>query len=465
MTGVRPLFPVAGRPRDEVLERMRTLRSRDARWKDGRTFSLVYYAGEDVTSLLKDAYTMFFSENALNPMAFPSLKKLEAEVVAMTADLLGGDAEVAGNMTSGGSESLLMAVKTARDLARAERPEVTNPEMVLPVTAHPALEKAAHYFGVTPVRIPVGPDCRADVAAARAAVSDRTVLMVGSAPAYPHGVIDPIRELAGIALERGVLFHVDACLGGFLLPFLRRLGHPVPDFDFSVPGVTSISADVHKYGFAAKGASVILYRTATIRRHQFFTFTEWPGGLYGSPTMTGTRPGGAIAAAWAVINHLGEEGYLSLARTIMETTRTLVAGIEKVPGLRLVARPDMSVIAFTSDSFDVYRLADAMDARGWHLDRQQRPPCLHLMVTPAHAPVADEFLKDLREAALAVAGTEEEDGVQGLAAMYGALGSLPDRGLVRDVIIGILEDWTRPEPDTSSEAGARPTEGDASEKA
>jgi glutamate/tyrosine decarboxylase-like PLP-dependent enzyme len=425
---------------------MRALRSADARWQDGRTWSLVYFAGEEIAQLLKDAYAMFFSENALNPMVFPSLRKFEAEVVAMAAGLLGGDQDVVGNMTSGGSESLLMAVKTARDRARSERPEIKEPEMVLPVTAHPALEKAAHYFGLTPVRIPVGPDFRVDISAAREAVTDRTVLMVGSAPAYPHGTIDPISDLAAITADRGVSFHVDACLGGFLLPFIRRLGHPVPDFDFRVPGVTSISADLHKYGFAAKGASVILYRNTVIRKHQYFTFADWPGGLYGSPTMTGTRPGGAIAAAWAIMNHLGEEGYLRLAATIMETTRALLKGIGAIPGLRVLGRPDMSVFAFTSDTVDVYLLADAMEERGWHLDRQQRPPCLHLMVTPAHAGIVEPFLAALREATagLAVAGSGAET-PKGMAAMYGALGSLPDRGFVRDIITGVLDDWTRAE--------------------
>lgn len=435
-------LPSHGTPSAQLLEQMRDLRARDANWRDGRTWSLVYYAGEELTRLLESAYLMYFHENGLSPMAFPSLRRFEAEVVAMAAGLLGGDGGVVGNMTSGGSESILMAVKTARDRARAERPEVTAPEMLLPVTAHPAFEKAAHYFGLTPVHIPVGPDFRASVAAARAAITPDTVLMVGSAPAYPHGVVDPIRELAALAQERGIHFHVDACVGGFLLPFVRRLGYPVPDFDFAVPGVSSISADVHKYGFAAKGASVVLYRNSRIRQYQFFVYTEWPGGLYGSPSMTGTRPGGAIAAAWAVLNHLGEAGYLRLARGIMDTARALMDGVNATPGLRVLGQPDMSVFAFAADALDVYALAEAMDARGWHLDRQQRPPCLHMMVTPAHAGVVEPFLADLRAAAAQVAGG---GAAGGMAAMYGAMATIPERTLVRDFILQAMEGWTQPD--------------------
>lgn len=236
--------------------------------------------------------------------------------------------------------------------------------MVLPESAHPAFLKAAHYFGLKPVRIPVGPDWRVDMAKVRVAVTPNTVLLVGSAPSYPHGVIDPIEELSALALERGIYPHVDACVGGFLLPFVRKLGYPLPPFDFAVPGVRSISADVHKYGFGAKGTSVIVYRNQEIRRHQYFVFTDWSGGIYGSPTMTGTRPGGAIAAAWAVMNHLGEKGYLRLAAGIMQTTRTLLDGIDAIPELYVIGKPDMSIFAFTSDGLNVYALADAMAGRG-----------------------------------------------------------------------------------------------------
>jgi len=426
----------SGRPAEEVLAELAQMRAQDADWRGGRTFSLVYHAGEEVADLVRRAYAMFLSENALSPIAFPSLRRMEAEVLRVAAGWLGGGPETAGTMTSGGSESILLAVKTARDWARTRR-RVTEPEMVLPVTAHPAFEKAAHYFGVRAVHIPVGSDFRADLDAARGAVNERTVLMVGSAPAYPHGVVDPIEDLAAIAREHGVLFHCDACLGGFLLPFLKRLGRPIPRFGLDVPGVTSISADLHKYAYAAKGASVVLYRDAALRRHQFFAYTDWPGGLYGSPGITGTRPGGAIAAAWAVLRYLGESGYLALARRVIETSDRFREGIRTIPGLRVLGDPPASVIAFTSDRADPYRLADAMEQRGWHLDRQQLPPSLHLMITPAHEPVVDAFLHDLREAVAEVERAPDTE-VSGVAAIYGMAAALDDRTEVRDLILDFL---------------------------
>jgi sphinganine-1-phosphate aldolase len=425
-----PRLPRHGLSHADVLAQMKEMRADDARWQEGRTWSLVYNAGEDIRRLLADAYTEFMSENGLSPLAFPSLRRFESEVLATAAELFHGEG-VAGTMTSGGTESILMAVKTARDFARAER-GITEPELVMPASVHPAFQKAAHYFGVKAVNVPVGPDFRADVAAMRAALTPRTVLVVGSAPAYPQGLVDPIPELAAMAKEHGLLFHVDACLGGFLLPFARKLGHDVPDFDFAVPGVTSLSADLHKYGYAAKGASLVLYRTPELRRYQFFTYADWSGGIYASPSMAGTRPGGAIAAAWAILQYLGEEGYLRLAGTVLDTARALREGIAAIPGLKLLGEPRLSVFAFSSDTLDVYALGDAMEARGWKLDRQMMPPALHLMVTPAHAKVVEPFLADLRECAAGLASGAPAP--EGSAAMYGMLGAMPDRREAADVI-------------------------------
>jgi len=440
-------LPAAGTPRTELLERMQEISAQDADWRGGKIWSLVYYAGEEVSRVLTDVYSMYFFTNGLGPAAFKSLKKLESEVVAMTAGLLGRP-EAAGNMTSGGTESILMAVKTARDWARANRPEITAPEMVLPVTAHPAFDKAAHYLSLKAVHVPIAEDLRADVAATGAALSDNTVLVVGSAPCYPFGVIDPIPALAALAAERGIPCHVDACLGGYLLPFLPGLGYDVPPWDFSVPGVTSISADLHKYGFSARGSSTILYRDREMRRHQFFAQSDWPGGLYGSPTMTGSRPGAAIAASWAVLNFLGREGYARLARTIMDTTRALIDGISAIPGLHVMGSPDMSVFAFTSDEADIYAVGDALDALGWHPDRQQKPPSLHLMVTPAHKDIVRPFLTDLEKAAASV--SREGPAPGGSAAMYGMLGSVPDRGVVKKVIVDFIDQLTPPEGETAA---------------
>ncbi len=441
-------FPSNRTPADQVLDRMRQARGHDAKWHEGKVWSLVFFAGDEVLDLLEQAYTMFISENGLNPMAFPSLRKFETEVVGMTAGLLGGNDKTVGNMTSGGTESILMAVKTARDWARAERPAVAAPEMVLPSTAHPAFHKAGHYFGVKPVVVPVGSDYRADVTAAGAAITRNTILVVGSAPAYPHGVVDPIADLARVAQERGLLCHVDACVGGFFLPFARKLGYPVPEFDFGVPGVTSMSADLHKYAYGAKGASVILYHDRSLRRHQFHVYTDWPGGIYASPSMTGTRPGGAIAAAWAVLHYLGEEGYLALADRVMRTAKKLQGGIRAIPELRILGEPVMSILAMASDKVNVYEIGDEMALRGWRLDRQQRPASLHMTITPAHVEVADQFLDDLRQATAAVgrghAETREAGSGGRPAAMYGISGDLAGRGDPREEIMDLMDQLTTP---------------------
>ncbi|MCG8400067.1 MAG: aspartate aminotransferase family protein [Firmicutes bacterium] len=438
MTSTIVKLPVAGTPGEQLLQEMGALRAKDANWKDGRTWSLVYYPGDELYEFLKRAYTMFFSENGLNPGAFPSLRKFETEVVAMTAGMLGAGPEAAGAVTSCGTESIMMALKTYRDKARAERPGVTHPEIVVPETAHPAFYKAAHFLDLKVVRIPVGSDFRADVKATRSAVTENAILIVGSAPSYPQGVIDPVEELAALAREKGVGCHVDACLGGFMLPFIRKLGYPVASFDFSVPGVTSMSADVHKYGFAAKGASTVIFRDRELRKHMFYVFTEWSGGVYAHPTMTGTRPGGSFAAAWAVMKHLGEEGYMEIARRVMQTTGKLLDGVNAVPGLYVLGKPDMSVFSFTSDQFDIYALADAMEARGWHMDRQMRPACLHLMVALTHERIVRRFLDDLKECARVVS-EDTSAAPEGAAAMYGMMGTLSDRGMVKDFVIKYMD--------------------------
>lgn len=389
-------FPDKGLPADELLDEMRGLKDADADWQGGRTWSLVYHASQDVDAVVARAHDLYLFENALNPAAFPSLNRFEKEVVAMTAGLLHGE-DARGSMTSGGSESILMAVKTARDRARAER-GVERPQMVAPISVHPAFDKGAHVCGVEMVHTPLRDDYRADVDAVADAITDDTVLVVGSAFGYPHGVVDPIPEIAALAAERGTSCHVDSCLGGFILPFWERLGHPVPPFDFRVSGVTSISADVHKYGYAAKGASVLLHRPGGLYRHQVYTYEEWPGGLYGTRAVQGARGGGPIAAAWAVMRYLGMDGYMRLAGIVWETTQKLRQGVAATEGLEIVGDPDGSVFAFTSLVHDIYAVGEAMDDRGWHLDRNQGPDALHLMVTPNHAEVAEAFLEDLRGA-------------------------------------------------------------------
>jgi len=441
-------IPSKGAPRAKVIGTMQAYRDEDADAARARLFSLVYATRPDVLDLAKEAFTTFFSENALNPMAFPSLRRMETEVVAMTLELMHAPEGAAGSMTSGGSESLLLALKTARDWARAERPQIAHPEVLLPATAHPALFKAAHMLGLRAVVVPIAAGFGADAAAARRLVTGDTILVVGSAPQYPHGVVDPIAELAAIAAERGILCHVDACFGGFMLPWVEKLGHAVPPFDFRVPGVTSMSADLHKYGYAAKGASTVLYRTRALRKHQFYVHADWPGGLFVSPGVLGTRPGGAIAAAWAVLNYLGEEGYLDLAKRAMSATQAIASGVRDIPGLSVLGDPVMSALAIgtrpddTEAPIDVYVVGDLMSARGWFFDRGQAPPSLHLTVSPAHEAIAGEFLADLRACVEQARSSKEQP--QGKAAIYGTLGALPDRAFVRDALLELMDGFDAP---------------------
>lgn len=368
----------------------------DVRWQDGRVAALVYLAGEDVAEVAKEAYLRGFSGNGLAPSAFPSLKRYETEVVEMTAGLLHAERGL-GNITSGGTESILLAVKIARDRARVHQPHINAPEIVLPETAHPAFNKAAHYFGLTAIRTPVGPDYRVDIDAYRAAITDNTVLLVGSAPNYVYTMIDPIPQLSEFARERNICFHVDACVGGFFLPFVEKLGYDIIPFDFRNPGVTTISADLHKFGYTAKGASTLICRDEEIYSYQEFRFTDWPGGTYRTPTMTGTRPGGAIAAAWAVMNYLGEDGYLRLTDRTMRFVRRLRDEIEAIPDLYIVGEPDMSLIAFASHTLDMVAVGDGMQERGWFVYLERVPPSIHLMLSPGHEQFLDRYLGDLRE--------------------------------------------------------------------
>jgi len=435
-------IPSKGKPFEQIMAELDRCRANDADWRNARTWSLVYHAGDEVAKVLREAYMMFLTENALNPMAFPSLRKFETEVVAMAADLFHGGAEAAGNMTSGGTESILLAVCSARERARAKGRGRSGMEMLLPLSAHPAFMKAAHYFDLTPVHIPLRDDFRADVDAARKLVNDRTVLMVGSAPNFPYGVIDPIDKLSAIAMERDIPFHVDACVGGFILPFLKEIGYDVSDFDFSLPGVTSISADLHKYGYAAKGSSTIIYRNKEIRKFQYYAWADWPGGIYASPTMTGTRGGGTMAAAWAVMNYLGREGYLRIARATMETAKELIEGINSIPKLFVLGRPDMTLIPFGSNDINIFMVGDFLEGRGWQLDRIQKPPALHLVVTVSHSRVVKDFLTDLAEGAakIAKAGAAPPEG---MAAIYGMIGALPDRAAAQNFILEFLSDIYR----------------------
>jgi glutamate/tyrosine decarboxylase-like PLP-dependent enzyme len=394
------------------------MRADDVDWRSGRAFSLAYQAGDDVLALQAEALVAFMDDNGLNPEAFPSSRRIQSEIVAMVAGLVHGGDEAAGFLTTGGTESLLMAVKAARERGRAER-GIAEPEMVLPTTAHAAFEKGAHYFGIKSVRVPVAGDYRADVDAMADALTDRTVLVVGSAPQYPQGVVDPIEEIAALGAERGISCHVDACMGGITLPMLERLGQPIPPWDFRVEGVTSISVDLHKFGYTAKGASVILHRTRQLRSYQTFFTDNWLGGAYGSSAVLGTKSVGPWAAAWAVMQHLGESGYLRLTREARDATVRLVDAIRATAGLVVRGDPEVTLVSFGSedDALDIYAVADALWRRGWYLDRQGPPPSLHATVNAVHASVMDAFLADLA----AVVSEVREGGAAGDQGAYGSV--------------------------------------------
>lgn len=417
-------LPEHGRDRSDVLDELERLAAEERpRWEDGYASGAVYHGGREHIDFLNRVYALYSQGNPLHADLWPSISKFEAEIVAMTSGMLHGEPGY-GTVTSGGTESILLAMRTYRDHARAVR-GVTEPEIVLPVTAHAAFDKAGQYFGIRLVRVGVGDDMRADVAAVRSAVNDRTVAVVGSAVSFPHGVADPIEEMAAIAADHGIGLHTDACLGGFVLPWAERLGYPVAPFDFRVPGVTSMSCDTHKFGFAAKGTSVLLWRDPEMRERQYYTTTDWPGGLYFSPTFAGSRPGALSAEAWAALVTVGEDGYLDATGRVLEAGARLREGITRVPGLRVLGDP-LWVIAFAStrDDVDIYDVLDRMARRGWSLNGLQHPAAVHICVTLRHvAPgVVDRFLADLADSVEAAA---REPGTGLMAPVYG-LAAVPE---------------------------------------
>jgi sphinganine-1-phosphate aldolase len=392
-------FPKVGTSWDELRGRMLDMSRRDVDWRGGRSALHVYFAGEDVLSVARESYAMFMSENALAPAAFPSLAAMERDIVGAALDLLHAPEGATGYVTSGGTESILLAMKAARDwsLKFRKRADAT-PEIVMPRTTHPAFDKAAQYLGLKTVRVPTAADYRADPRGLAAAITDRTIMLVASAPALPYGLIDPVVEIAGVAREHDVWLHVDACIGGFIAPFAKKLGYSIPTFDFSVPGVRSISADLHKYGYAAKGASVILYSRADFGEYQCTEFSNWPKGKYYTPTLAGTRSGGAIAAAWAVLHYLGESGYLDLTSRVMKTWQKYMAGIDAIPELSLVGAPHLVILSFGSRVIDIFAVAQKLAQKHWYISRINEPHGIHQMVNLAHEPAVEEYLCDLAAA-------------------------------------------------------------------
>ncbi len=394
-------IPRKGAGKDEIFKRLEEFRRNDVDWRSGRTFGYVYDPGREAMEVGKQAFMNFLTENALDFTVFPSLLKLENELTAMSAAHVNGDDQVVGNFTSGGTESIILAVKACRDYFRAKRPEIERPEMVLPTTGHAAFHKAAHYLDVNVASVPVNPeDFRADPLLMEEAITSNTIMIVGSAPSYAHGVVDPIRDLGKAALDHNLWLHVDACVGGFMLPYFKRVGATFPDFDFSVPGVSSLSMDLHKYADAPKGASIVLYRSKELRRRQIFACASWTGYTVVNNAVQSSKSGGPMAAAWAVLNFIGDDGYLEIARQKLEATNRLAQGIGRIEGLRLMAGPDMCMLSFTSDSINVFHIIDEMNARGWYIQPQlgfdNSRENVHMSISAANVEWVAPFLEDLK---------------------------------------------------------------------
>lgn len=390
-------LPEKGINEQEISEQLKQISSQDMRWQEGKFFGYLYYPGDEYYKVIKKSYADYSATNALNPAAFPSLRSMENDIISIAANLLGGDKNTVGTLTSGGTESLFLTVMAARNFGKTKN--INYPNIIVASSAHPAFDKAADILGVEVRTIPVDEHFQMDIAAMENQIDGDTVMLVASAPSYPQGIIDPVESIAAIAKEAGILCHVDACVGGFILPFLEKNGVELPQFDLSVPGVTSISADLHKYAYAAKGASVLLFNKSDVRRGHYYVRSDWSGGIYGSTSFMGTRGGGPIAAAWTALHHIGMDGYLSMAERVYEEVKMIKNRIHtELPELYIPGNPVATLFSMASDEIDVYEVADHMSAMGWMINRQQRPASLHVLLNFIHVGKGNIFIDDLKVA-------------------------------------------------------------------
>ncbi|KAH9281325.1 Sphingosine-1-phosphate lyase 1 [Echinococcus granulosus] len=443
--GYRTCLPSMSSSVSEVLKVASSYHSSSAvSWKDGRMSGAVYPSNSGLNELLIEIQKMTLWSNPLHVDAFPAVRRMEAEVVRMCLTMFNGDSESCGTMTSGGTESIMLACLAYRN--RAYKLGIKEPEVVIPISAHAAFDKAGSMMNIRVKKVPLDPKTfKVDLRAMKRAITRRTCMLVGSAPQYPQGIIDDIKSIAKLGALRGIPVHVDCCLGGFLVPFMEEAGFPLDLFDFRLPGVTSISCDTHKYGFAAKGSSVIMYRNRALRANQFFLLPDWSGGIYASPTFAGSRSGALIAACWSALMYFGREGYVNSTKRIISTARTIAKGVSSIPGLRVLGEPQVSVVAFTSDAFDIYQLAELMShhpdgSANWSLSVLQYPPAVHLCVTDLHTQpgVAQLFLDDLKVAAERLLNSPKSEST-GTAAIYGMCAQIPDRSLVASVVASFLD--------------------------
>ncbi|XP_070608313.1 sphingosine-1-phosphate lyase 1 [Erythrolamprus reginae] len=433
-------LPATGLSQPELMKKLKEYSTLgNVRWEDRKVSGTVYSGDDKLVNLLVKVYEEFAWANPLHPDVFPGVRKMEAEVVRMACTLFHGGPESCGTMTSGGTESILLACKAYRDLAYEKG--IKYPEMLVPSSAHAAFDKAAHYFRIKIRHVPLTELMQVDVKAMKKAINKNTAMLVCSAPQFPHGSIDSIEEVAKLAVKYDIPFHVDACLGGFLIVFMEKAGFPLKQcFDFRVKGVTSISADTHKYGYAPKGSSVLLYSNVKYRQHQFFVAPDWQGGVYPSPTIAGSRPGCLIAACWATMVSIGEQGYVEATKKIISTTRFIISELQKIEHISILGKPDVSVFALKSDSFDVYRLSTLLIAKGWNLNVLQFPHSIHFCITllQTEPGVAAELLKDIRESVSEIMKNPKGK-TTGMSAIYGLAQTIPDRNLVSEIAGGYLD--------------------------
>ncbi|KAL0114158.1 hypothetical protein PUN28_011460 [Cardiocondyla obscurior] len=427
-------LPKSGLNNEEILNLVKQfVHLGDYDWKGGRVSGAVYRHNDELAQLMGNVYAIASYTNPLHPDIFPGICKMEAEVVRIACHLFNGDEAACGTMTTGGTESILLACKAYRDYARDVK-GIRKPEIIMPVTAHAAFDKAAQYLNIKICCIPVDPkNFTVCIRTMRKSITKNTIMLVGSAPNFPYGTLDDIAAISELGVKYGIPVHVDACLGGFLACFMSDAGYALPPFDFSLPGVTSISADTHKYGYAPKGSSLILYRNKNYRHYQYTITTDWPGGIYGSPTVNGSRAGGIIASCWATLMFYGRDEYVNSTKKIIETTRYIEQNLRDMDGIFVFGTPATSVIAIGSKDFHIYRLSEALSSKGWNLNTLQFPSGIHICVTHVHTEpgVADNFLEDVRNE-LKIVMEDRNVPVEGKLAMYGMSQSIPDRSVVGD---------------------------------
>lgn len=431
-----PTQGLSGSEINDLLHKLSNLEHSD--WQNGKVSGAVYHGGDDIIKIQSDAFKIFCVANQLHPDVFPGVRKMEAEVVSMTLKLFNAPESGVGGTSSGGTESLLLACLSAKEYARRHK-GITKPEIILPETAHAGFDKAGYYFGIKLRHVPLDPvSYKVDLNKMKQFINKNTVLLVGSAPNFPHGIIDDIEGIGALGQKYGIPVHVDCCLGSFIVSYMAKAGFELPPFDFRVPGVTSISCDTHKYGFAPKGSSIIMYRNSILRESQYYVNPDWVGGIYGSPTLAGSRPGALIVGCWATMIKIGDEGYTRSCKDIVTAAKKLRTRIEKeIPDLQIIGDPLTSVISFKSDKINIYQLSDQLNSKGWHLSTLQKPAALHLAVTRLSVPIIDELVEDIKEAVDSLQGSEAAKG--DTAALYGVAGSISATGVVDKLVVGFLD--------------------------